>query len=257
MKPLKYRPRTDHLAHGSHGKRLAMFFRLFLADVQQNLTRDNKWKDNHVDDSLREQANKQNKQQSLTIRVPKLVFYKHAKLDEGLVEGVADVVDALVHHDLCAALNALDVLDLALDGEHRLVVGVVDAVPHAEVASVLSHHDVAGGHPLHIGAILLLVPEEQVGCAGVELQPVDPRVVVDGGQGDARHEVDDPDGLQIDQVGDLLVLLDDAALLVEPHADEVWAHVLCAARAEHLVAAVLDQSDLPGVVDHAHLHSPQ
>lgn len=39
-----------------------------------------------------------------------------------------------------------------LDGEHGDALRAVDAVPDAEVSSVLSHHHVAAGHPLDVGA---------------------------------------------------------------------------------------------------------
>mmetsp|Transcript_38799 Transcript_38799/g.91879 ORF Transcript_38799/g.91879 Transcript_38799/m.91879 type:complete len:635 (-) Transcript_38799:696-2600(-) len=201
---------------------------------------------------------------------PVLLLAGRPKLDQALVQGVAHGVDPLVDDDLRLPPASLDVCHLPLDGEHGLVVRLVNGVPHAEVASVLRDHDVAVGHPLHVGAVgeegdallrldvvkvevLLLVPEQEVGRAGVELQPVDARVVVDGCQGEPRHEVEDADGLQVDEVRNLLVLLDDAPLLVQPDADEVRAHVLGPAGPEDFASAVLDQSQLPSVVDHAHL----
>eukprot|EP00959_Pyramimonas_sp_CCMP1952_P474805 9503851-Pyramimonas_sp.AAC.15 len=76
-----------------------------------------------------------------------------------------------------------------LDGEDGDLIRVVDGVPHAEVAPVLRHHHVALRHPLHVRAVVqhggalllrqvvkvqlpLLVAEQQVRRARVELQPV-------------------------------------------------------------------------------------
>ena len=39
-----------------------------------------------------------------------------------------------------------------LDGEHGDALGAVDAVPDAQVPSVLSHHHITAGNPLHVRA---------------------------------------------------------------------------------------------------------
>mmetsp|Transcript_16624 Transcript_16624/g.52022 ORF Transcript_16624/g.52022 Transcript_16624/m.52022 type:complete len:995 (-) Transcript_16624:636-3620(-) len=194
------------------------------------------------------------------------------EVDEGLVQRVRHRVDALVDHHLRAPLGAFDVLDLALDGEDRLLLGIVNRIPHAEVAAGLRHDDVRAGHPLHVGAVVeqrsprlllqveevqlpLFVAEEKVGGAPVELQPVDAAVVVDGGRRDAGDQVEDADRLQIDEVCDVLAVghVVAVAQLVESHGDEERVHVLRAASPEDLVAAILHQRELAGVVDHAHL----
>lgn len=58
---------------------------------------------------------------------------------------VAEDLDAVTAHKskLCVS---------HLDGEHGDALWAVDAVPDAEVPSVLGHHHVAAGHPLDVRA---------------------------------------------------------------------------------------------------------
>mmetsp|Transcript_12778 Transcript_12778/g.33476 ORF Transcript_12778/g.33476 Transcript_12778/m.33476 type:complete len:417 (-) Transcript_12778:981-2231(-) len=196
-----------------------------------------------------------------------------AKRDERLVELVRDGVHALVHNDLRAAGGALDVLDLALDGHDGDALGRVDVVPDAQVGAVLRDDDVRVGHPLHVarereqrrarrrGDVVQMerpafVTEDELGRAAVHLHPVDLGLVRDRRLGDRRRQVHDAYRLQVEQVGDLLHLrLGPLGVtrLVEPDGDEVGRHVLGAARAEDLVAAVLDQGELARVEDHGDL----
>lgn len=72
-----------------------------------------------------------------------------------------------------------------LDGEHGDALRAVDAVPDAQVPSVLGHHHVAAGDPLHVraeaeqrgpGAALQVVQVELVGGKeeeGAELNVTD------------------------------------------------------------------------------------
>jgi hypothetical protein len=128
----------------------------------------------------------------------------------------------LVHDDGRALLGALDLLDVSLDGVDGDLVWRVDVVPDAQVASVLRHHHVAVGHPLHVRAEVQqlrpglqlqvvdmqeapLVPEEQQVCATVQLQPVHLGVVRDGHRG-LRAQVLHADRLRVQQERDLLVV---------------------------------------------------
>jgi len=64
----------------------------------------------------------------------------------------------------------------------------------------------------------------------------------------------DGDGLEIHQVGDLLVVLHVALFaLVEAHADQVRVHELGAHAPQDLVVPILHQGQLARVKDHAHL----
>ena len=62
----------------------------------------------------------------------------------------------------------------------------------------------------------------------------------------SRDEVLDADGLQVQQVRDGLVDLARLGIGLVPHAhgDEVRAHVLCAAAAEHLRGALMNVWEL-------------
>ena len=206
-----------------------------------------------------------------------------AEADEALVQDVRRRVDALVHDDLRLAVAALDLVHVALDLVDGHLVRRRDVVPHAQVVAVLRHNDVGARHPLHVVAVAeqrrarllgdvekvqaaaLVAEQHQIGAA-VELQPVDLGVVVDGGDGDATHQVQHGDGEHVQQVRDLLVLGGRLAAergpevivgarrraLVDAHGDEVRVHVLCAARTQRLVAAVLDERQLAGGEHHAH-----
>mmetsp|Transcript_26671 Transcript_26671/g.67757 ORF Transcript_26671/g.67757 Transcript_26671/m.67757 type:complete len:496 (+) Transcript_26671:2993-4480(+) len=208
----------------------------------------------------------------LCVRPP---LQARAEGDQPLVELVLHHVHTLIDDDAGAAVRPLDVLDVALDLVQRHAVGRVDRVPHAQVASVLRHHDVAIRNPLHVVAVVqqrhallrlhveevqlaALVAEEQaVRAVRVELQPVDPRVVRDRGQRLPLHQVGDANGHEVEQVGDhlrLLLLLPIGVGLLrggDADADEVRRHVLRAGASEHLVAAVLHEGELAGLEDHA------
>mmetsp|Transcript_28675 Transcript_28675/g.62786 ORF Transcript_28675/g.62786 Transcript_28675/m.62786 type:complete len:342 (+) Transcript_28675:3395-4420(+) len=193
--------------------------------------------------------------------------------DERFIELVRDGVHPLVDDHLGPPRRALNVLNVALDRHDRLPLGRVDVVPNAEVGPVLRHHNVRVGHPLHVGAEgeqrrarlrrdvveverAPLVAEEKFGRAAVHLHPVDLGFVRDGGVGHARRQLDDAHRLQVKKVGHLLGLHVGplgVAALVEAHRDKMRRRVLGAARAKHLVFAVLYQRQLTRVEDHAHL----
>ena len=62
----------------------------------------------------------------------------------------------------------------------------------------------------------------------------------------------DGDGLEVDEVGHLLVVVDAPLLaLVEADADEVWVHELGAHAPKDLVLPVLHERQLARVEDHA------
>ena len=64
----------------------------------------------------------------------------------------------------------------------------------------------------------------------------------------------DADSVEVYQVCQFLALLHISLLpLIDPHTDEVRVHKLSADRAQHLTAAVLHESQLTGIEDHAHL----
>eukprot|EP00162_Nutomonas_longa_P010491 comp19966_c0_seq1/m.38946 comp19966_c0_seq1/g.38946 ORF comp19966_c0_seq1/g.38946 comp19966_c0_seq1/m.38946 type:complete len:325 (+) comp19966_c0_seq1:474-1448(+) len=198
-----------------------------------------------------------------------VVFDGCAKLNEGLVERVCDFLEALVDNDLGAVVCAHDFLDVAVDLDGLDAVWGVDRVPHGEGGAVLGDNDVAVGHPLDVLApgeqgglfgrsdideieMALAVAEEQLGCMAVELKPVDPDVVGDGGFDAARGDVHDDDGLEVDEIGDLFHAVAGCLFrLADAHGDEMGADVLGAAGAEDFVDAVLDEAELAGVEDHA------
>ena len=99
------------------------------------------------------------------------------------------------------------------------------------------------------------VAEEELCGTAVHLHPIDFCLVGDSRFGDAGNEVGDAHGLQVEKVGDLLDVGGDVVILAlgEAHGDEVGGHVLGAARAKDLVAAVLDEGELARVEDHANL----
>ena len=128
---------------------------------------------------------------------------------------------------------------------------------------VLSNNHLAEGDPLGEGAVgqqgalgeggdvveaelLSLVLEEQFVGVGVELEVVYFGVVVDLADDGGGVEVEQGDGLQVQQVGDHL-----DPLLVDPGADEVGLHVFGPAGAQRLIPAVFDEGELPCVGYHA------
>ena len=72
-------------------------------------------------------------------------------------------------------------------------------------------------------------------------------------------KVQDANGLEINEVGNLLVLLQVGSwvggaegAVIEANTDQEGAQVLSAACPQHLVASILHQRKLPCIVHHAH-----
>jgi hypothetical protein len=79
------------------------------------------------------------------------------------------------------------------------------------------------------------------------------------GFGGMPDKVQDADGLEVDEVGNLLVLLHAGigvwcleGAVVQANADQEGAQVLGAACPQHLIASIFHQRELPCIVHHAH-----
>mmetsp|Transcript_90215 Transcript_90215/g.197610 ORF Transcript_90215/g.197610 Transcript_90215/m.197610 type:complete len:220 (-) Transcript_90215:635-1294(-) len=144
-----------------------------------------------------------------------LAFEAGVEGNEPFIELVLHHINSLVHNNARASARAFDVLDVSLDLVQGHAIWGVDRVPDAKVPSVLRHHDVAVWHPLHIVAVVEqghahllvniievqltpLVAEEQLVCAiGIQLQPIDARIVLDGSESLIGDQIADSHRRQI------------------------------------------------------------
>mmetsp|Transcript_105783 Transcript_105783/g.297470 ORF Transcript_105783/g.297470 Transcript_105783/m.297470 type:complete len:669 (+) Transcript_105783:2052-4058(+) len=140
--------------------------------------------------------------------------------DQAFVEFILDHIDALIHDDTCPAVRTLDVIDVPLNLVQRHAIGSVDRIPNAQLAPVLSDDDVTVGHPLNVvakiqerdpGLLLdvvqtelpaLVAEKESISAIGVQFEPIDTRVMGDGGQVLPVAQIANPNGHQIEQISD-------------------------------------------------------
>ena len=207
------------------------------------------------------------------------VVEQRVELDERLVERVRHRVHPLVDDNLRLSLAPLDVLHLAADGKVRHPVRTLQAVPHAQVTAILSDDDVRVGDPLRVRAVReqrvsrlrlqveemelsLLIAKQEVRRPGVEFQPVDLVRMREcdllGAFGTLAgdDEVGDSRGVRIHQVRNLFAILPAATLrLANANREQMRRDVTRSKRPNHLIHAVFDHGELPGVVYHAHAFS--
>jgi len=148
-----------------------------------------------------------------------VVLEGSAELDESLIEVVSDSVGSVINQDLGLAFTPLNGFDITLDLVHGDLVGLLDAVPDAEVVPVLSNDDVGVWNPadelavVEEGLLLLLldvvevqlsslVSEKELAASWVELKVVNLAVVVHSGLNLVESQVLDADGQAIEQVSD-------------------------------------------------------
>eukprot|EP00968_Pinguiococcus_pyrenoidosus_P019869 scaffold2224_cov261-Pinguiococcus_pyrenoidosus.AAC.42 len=205
------------------------------------------------------------------------IVYRSTELYEGFVKEVGRLADALVHDDLSAASSTLNFFHGPPNLMNSHLIRRVNVVPDVQRSSRLCHDHVAVRHPLHVRAVVqqgrstllidviqvqlpALVAEQQETATPIELQPIDLRVVGDGG-GRLRHQILHTQSLQIKQVCDLLVFrvirahptVEGLARrpLVHSDAQQVARDVVCPDRPEDLVLSVFHQAELARAIHDA------
>ena len=125
-----------------------------------------------------------------------IIFQRRAKLNESGIECVRNGGGSILNQDFGLTLGALNSLDITFDLVHSDLICLFNAVPDAQITTVLSHNYVRVRNPVdefavvqqRLLALLLdviemqlatLVSEKKLGASWVELKVVNLAIVID------------------------------------------------------------------------------
>lgn len=165
----------------------------------------------------------------------------------------------------------MDVFNITFNVVHGLLVRLFDAVPDAEILSVLCNHDIRVWNPRHVLAVveqrlflllfdvvqvelLALVTEQELGAARVQLQVVNLGIVWDRSLDHVLGEIVDANRHNIEEISNDFGWFATTKLLVavvQTGADHVGVHILSATSSNHFIHAILNDGELTSVEDHA------
>ena len=147
----------------------------------------------------------------LNSSIKAFVFEGCAEFNQSLIEVIGVLVGSVIDKDNSLTLSSLNGLDVSLDLVHRNLIGLLDAVPDAEIVPVLRNDDIGIWNPVDEFAVVQkrllllfldvvemelspLVSEQKLVTTWVELKIVDFAVMVDGCLDLVESQVLDTDG---------------------------------------------------------------